>query len=142
MGERAWSLATMYSIESVDRIRGRGQLHKGRGHSRRWGMRTMAALLADIIVEGYVYVRKNSDGFTWEGGSRYLQLTAPARSRPGITNAPARYRRWIAICLWAGSSLNDMLLPAYFFNNVFHCMGRNCIIKDRSRNKSNHRLSF
>ncbi len=33
----------------------------------RSAMRTMAALLADIIVEGYAYVRKNSDDFTWDG---------------------------------------------------------------------------
>lgn len=33
----------------------------------RSAMRIMAVLLADIIVEGYAYVRKNSDDFTWEG---------------------------------------------------------------------------
>lgn len=36
-------------------------------HEDRSAMRAMAILLADIIVEGYGYLRKNSDDFTWEG---------------------------------------------------------------------------
>lgn len=36
-------------------------------HEDRSAMRTMAILLADIIVEGYGYLRRNSDDFTWEG---------------------------------------------------------------------------
>lgn len=46
------------------------------------------------------------------------------------------------ICLSAGSSLNDMLLLAYFFDNVFHCIGTNCIIKDGDREESVYRLYF
>ncbi len=46
----------------------------------RSAMRTMAVLLADIIVEGYAYVRKNSDDFTWEGFHVYALDSAGKKS--------------------------------------------------------------
>lgn len=59
----------------------------------RSAMRTMAVLLADIIVEGYACARKNSDDFTWEGFHVYA-LDSTGRSRLGTTNAQARNKRW------------------------------------------------